>query len=97
MPQQIPRGRSGHVGDHPGPDGQEKRRGDVERDARRFRPTRSPAPRATSAAGAARRYGAGHYGRDLTVKAGRMSLKVPKLSGRRNGADNGSRTLPDRC
>ena len=42
-------------------------------------------------------YGAGHYGRDLTVKAGRMSLKVPKLSGRRNGAGNGSRTLPDRC
>ena len=47
--------------------------------------------------GGRKAYGAGHYGRDLTVKAGRMSLKVPKLSGRRNGADNGSRTLPDRC
>lgn len=27
-------------------------------------------------------YRAGHYGRDLTVKAGKMSLKVPKLKGR---------------
>lgn len=26
-------------------------------------------------------YRAGHYGRDLTVKAGRMSLRVPKLKG----------------
>lgn len=26
-------------------------------------------------------YRAGHYGRDLTVKAGKMSLKVPKLKG----------------
>lgn len=50
-------GRPGHVGDHIGSDGQKKRRGDVERDARRFRPTRSPAPRATSAAGTARRIG----------------------------------------
>lgn len=37
------------------PDGPQERRGDAERDARRFRPTRSPAPRATSAAGSARR------------------------------------------
>lgn len=50
-------GRPSHVGDHPGPDGQEDGRGDVERDARRFRPTRSPAPRATSAASDARRTG----------------------------------------
>ncbi len=35
------------------PDGPQERRGDAERDARRFRPTRSPAPRATSAAGSA--------------------------------------------
>ena len=32
-------GRPGHVGDHPGPDGQEDCPGDPERDARRFRPT----------------------------------------------------------
>ena len=51
MPQQIPRGRPDHARDHPGPDGPQKRRGDPERDARRFRPTRPPAPRATSAAG----------------------------------------------
>ena len=36
------------------PDGPQERRGDAERDARRFRPTRSPAPRATSAAGSGR-------------------------------------------
>ena len=50
-------GRPGHVGDHPGPDGPQERRGDVERDARRFRPMRSLAPPDTSAAGRGRRTG----------------------------------------
>ena len=36
--------------------------------------------RATSAAGSGS-LPAGHYERDLTVKAGKMSLKVPKLKG----------------
>ena len=49
-------GRSGHVGDHPGPDGPQERRGDVERDAR-CRGRRDRAPRATSAASDARRTG----------------------------------------
>ena len=31
--------------------------------------------------GARKAYRAGHYTRDLTVKAGKMSLKVPKLKG----------------
>lgn len=39
------------------PDGPQERRGDVERDARRFRPMRSLAPPNTSAAGRGRHTG----------------------------------------
>ena len=81
MPQQIPRGRSGHVGDHVGPDGQKKRQGDPERDARRLRPTKTAGAARYERGGDRKAYRAGHYERDLTVKAGRMSLKVPKLKG----------------
>ncbi|WP_242669109.1 transposase [Bifidobacterium longum] len=70
-------GRPGHVGDHPGPYGPQKRRGDPQRDTRRFRPTRSGAAR-YERSGERKAYRAGHYGRDLTVKAGKVSLKVPK-------------------
>ena len=64
-------GRPGHVGDHIGPYGPQKRRGDVERDARRFRPTRSPAPPDTSAAGSGRRTGPATTGGTLPSRPAR--------------------------
>ena len=45
------------------------------------RPTRSPAPPDTSASEERKAYRAGHYERTLTAKAGKLSLKVPKLKG----------------
>jgi hypothetical protein len=50
-------------------------------DAGRFRPTRSPAAARYERSDGRRAYRAGHYERDLTVKAGKMAVRVPKLKG----------------
>ena len=56
-------------------------RGAVERDAGRFRPTRSPGPRDTSVRPVGGPTVRATTSGNLTVKAGTMTLRVPKLKG----------------
>ena len=73
--------RPGHVRGQARRHGAREGRADRQRDARRFRRTRSSTPRDTSVPADGRRIGPATTSSSLTAKAGRLELKAPKLKG----------------
>jgi putative transposase len=74
-------GEPTHVRDPTGPDGVREGRRDPWAGCRTLQAGEITGAARHERSGGRKAYRAGHYGRDLTVKAGKLSVRVPKLKG----------------